>query len=89
MLDRFKALFPADDPTLGAPFHTGDVLFDRVSAYYCDEMFLGARRLWFNNGASRMPMYAYHFREFVPGNDRTLGGEINTTNFIPSLILIE
>jgi hypothetical protein len=76
VLDRLKAFFPANDPTLGAPFNTGDSLFDRVAAYYTDEMFLSPRRLWFEHGSSQQPMFAYYFREFIPGNDPTLGGEL-------------
>ncbi|KAF9441832.1 alpha/beta-hydrolase, partial [Macrolepiota fuliginosa MF-IS2] len=34
VLDRFQALFPENDPLLGAPFNTGDSLFDRGEAWY-------------------------------------------------------
>jgi hypothetical protein len=75
VLDRFVALFPENDPTLGAPFNTGDSLYDRGAAWYTVQMFLSPRRLFFEHGSSRQPMFAYYFREFIPGNDPTLGGE--------------
>jgi len=74
-LDHFKELFPENDPTLGAPFNTGDPLFDRGEAWYTVQTFLSARRLFFEHGASRQPMFAYYFTEFIPGSDPTLGGE--------------
>jgi len=75
VLDRFKELFPPNDPTLGAPFNTGDSLFDRSEAWYTVQMFLSVRRLLFEHGASRQPMFAYFFTEFIPGGDPTLGGK--------------
>ncbi|EJD06597.1 alpha/beta-hydrolase [Fomitiporia mediterranea MF3/22] len=73
VLDKINELYPANDTSLGAPFNTGDSLFDRASAFYGDNMFLAARRLLFDKAASLQPMFAYHFREFIPGNDPTLG----------------
>ncbi|KAF9448653.1 alpha/beta-hydrolase [Macrolepiota fuliginosa MF-IS2] len=73
VLDHFKALFPANDPLLGAPFNTGDSLFDRGAAWYTIQMFLSVRRLFFEHGSAHQPMFAYYFREFVPGRDPTLG----------------
>ncbi|KAJ7086182.1 alpha/beta-hydrolase [Mycena belliarum] len=70
---KFLALFPANDPALGAPFNTGDSLFDRASAWYTDIMFLSPRRNFFQHGSKLQPMFAYHFREFIPGNDPSLG----------------
>ncbi|KAJ7116490.1 alpha/beta-hydrolase [Mycena epipterygia] len=67
------ALFPANDPALGAPFNTGDSLFDRAAAWYTDIMFLAPRRNFFQHAAALQPMFAYHFREFIPGNDPSLG----------------
>ncbi|KAJ7433746.1 alpha/beta-hydrolase [Mycena latifolia] len=67
------ALYPANDPTLGAPFNTGDSLFDRAAAWYTDIMFLSPRRNFFQHGALLQPMFAYHFRELIPGNDPSLG----------------
>ncbi|KAJ7056689.1 alpha/beta-hydrolase [Mycena amicta] len=67
------ALFPANDPALGAPFNTGDSLFDRAAAWYTDIMFLAPRRSWFQAASAHMPMFAYYFREFIPGNDPSLG----------------
>ena len=75
VLDRFKELFPTNDPTLGAPFNTGDSLFDRSEAWYTVQMFLSVRRLFFEHGALRQPMFAYFFTEFIPGGDPTLGGK--------------
>ncbi|KAJ7865269.1 hypothetical protein B0H13DRAFT_2067947, partial [Mycena leptocephala] len=67
------ALFPANDPALGAPFNTGDSLFDRAAAWYTDLMFLTPRRFFFQHGAPLQKMFAYYFREFIPGNDPSLG----------------
>lgn len=68
-------MWPANDPLLGAPFNTGDSLFDRGEAWYTDEMFLAPRRLFFENAAPLQPMFAYYFREFIPGQNPTLGGD--------------
>jgi carboxylesterase type B len=73
VIDEFLTLFPANDPTLGAPFNTGDSLFDRAAAWYTDQMFLSPRRFFFQHGSARMPMFAYYFGEFIPGNNLTLG----------------
>ncbi|KAJ6577475.1 alpha/beta-hydrolase [Mycena capillaripes] len=67
------ALFPANDPALGAPFNTGDSLFDRAAAWYTDIMFLTPRRSFFQHGAPLQKTFAYYFHEFIPGNDPTLG----------------
>ncbi|KAK0470133.1 alpha/beta-hydrolase [Desarmillaria tabescens] len=66
-------LWPANDSSLGAPFNTGDSLFDRGEAWYTDEMFLSPRRLFFEHASSLQPMYAYYFREFIPGNNPVFG----------------
>ncbi|KAH7875721.1 alpha/beta-hydrolase [Lentinula edodes] len=71
--DKMLTLWPANDPLLGAPFNTGDSLFDRAEAWYTDQMFLTPRRLFFENGASLQPMFAYYFREFIPGQNPALG----------------
>ncbi|KAH8118201.1 alpha/beta-hydrolase [Phellopilus nigrolimitatus] len=73
VLSKFNALYPANDSSLGAPFNTGDSLFDRASAWYTDNMFLAPRRLFFDKAASVQPLFAYHFTEFIPGNNPTLG----------------
>jgi len=73
VLDKFRTLWPANDSSLGAPFNTGDSLFDRSEAWYTDQMFLAPRRLFFKHAASHQPMFAYHFREFIPGNNAALG----------------
>ncbi|KAF7319011.1 Carboxylic ester hydrolase [Mycena chlorophos] len=66
-------LFPANDTANGAPFNTGDSLFDRAEAWYTDLMFLAPRRDWFEHASTRMPMFAYYFKEFIPGNNPGLG----------------
>ncbi|KAF9068993.1 alpha/beta-hydrolase [Rhodocollybia butyracea] len=71
--DKTLELWPANDPLLGAPFNTGDSLFDRAEAWYTDAMFLSSRRLFFENAAALQPMFAYYFREFYPGDNVTLG----------------
>ncbi|EIW63969.1 alpha/beta-hydrolase [Trametes versicolor FP-101664 SS1] len=73
VLNTINSLYPPNDPSLGAPFNTGDSLFDRVEAWYTDNMFLAARRLFFNKAAPLQPLFAYEFREFIPGNDPALG----------------
>jgi hypothetical protein len=77
MYAKSLALFPANDPTLGAPFNTGDSLFDRAEAWYTDLMFLTPRRSFFQRAASLQKMFAYYFREFIPGSDPALGGKRN------------
>ncbi|KAJ6468358.1 alpha/beta-hydrolase [Mycena sanguinolenta] len=73
MYAKTLALFPANDSSLGAPFNTGDSLFDRAEAWYTDIMFLAPRRRFFQHAAPLQPMFAYYFREFIPGNDPSLG----------------
>ncbi|KAK0480364.1 alpha/beta-hydrolase [Armillaria novae-zelandiae] len=73
LFTEFHKLWPANDSSLGAPFNTGDSLFDRAEAWYTDEMFLSPRRLFFEHASALQPMYAYHFREFIPGNNPELG----------------
>lgn len=73
VLDEIVALYPANDPAQGAPFNTGDSLFDRSAAWYTDEMFLAPRRFFFQHASSKQPMFAYYFREFIPGNSITNG----------------
>nr|GAT52928.1 predicted protein [Mycena chlorophos] len=73
VFDRSLELFPANDPANGAPFNTGDSLFDRAEAWYTDLMFLTPRRSWFEQASAGMPMFAYYFEEFIPGNNVTLG----------------
>ncbi|KAJ7236265.1 alpha/beta-hydrolase [Mycena haematopus] len=73
MFAKILALFPANDPTLGAPFNTGDSLFDRAEAWYTDLMFLTPRRSFIQHAAPLQKTFAYYFREFIPGNDPSLG----------------
>ena len=65
----------ADDAALGGAFNTGDSLFDRAEAWYTDNMYLSPRRLFFGKAAPLQPLFGYFFTEFIPGNNRTLGGE--------------
>ncbi|KAA1469629.1 alpha/beta-hydrolase [Dentipellis sp. KUC8613] len=73
VLNTIVDLYRANDSTLGAPFNTGDSLFDRGAAWYGDNMFLSARRRFFDVAAPLQPMFAYFFTEFIPGNDPRLG----------------
>ncbi|KAF9468185.1 alpha/beta-hydrolase [Collybia nuda] len=73
VMSETQQLFPANDPMLGAPFNTGDSLFDRAEAWYTDNMFLAARRLFVDKASQLQPTFAYYFREFIPGNDPSLG----------------
>ena len=73
-LDRIDELYPANDTSLDAPFNTGDSLFDRASAFYGDNMFLAPRRRFFDKAVEFQPVFGYHFREFIPGNNITFGG---------------
>ncbi|KAJ6608672.1 alpha/beta-hydrolase [Mycena sp. CBHHK59/15] len=73
LIEKTISLFPANDPALGAPFSTGDSLFDRAAAWYTDIMFLSPRRNFFQHAAPLQKVFGYHFREFIPGNDISLG----------------
>ncbi|KLO10834.1 alpha/beta-hydrolase [Schizopora paradoxa] len=75
VLNEINTLYPANDPTAGGPFHTGDSLFDRAESWYTDNMFLAPRRLFFDKAAplSSQPFFAYFFTEFIPGNNPILG----------------
>ncbi|KAJ7183226.1 alpha/beta-hydrolase [Mycena filopes] len=64
LLDTFLKMFPANDTSFGAPFNTGDSLFDRGSAWYTAFMFLAPLRTFFRAGVSRQQkMFAYQFRD--------------------------
>ncbi|KAF4615680.1 hypothetical protein D9613_012495 [Agrocybe pediades] len=73
VIDKLVSFYPANDPSLGAPFNTGDSLFDRAAAWYTDQNFLAVRRSFFQRASSLQPMFAYHFAEFIPGNDIAAG----------------
>lgn len=75
VLDEFLALYPANDSSLGAPFNTGDSLFDRAEAWFTDAIYFSPRRFLFQNVASLQPLFGYHFREFIPGNNVVDGGK--------------
>lgn len=81
VLDEIHALYPANDSANGAPFSTGDSLFDRAEAWYTVNMYLAPRRLFFDKaaGLSSQPFFAYFFDELIPGNDPTLGGKLCLT----------
>ncbi|KAG6901606.1 hypothetical protein C0995_010014 [Termitomyces sp. Mi166 len=68
--DTLDALFPT---TIRVPFATGNELFDRGEAWYTAEMFLAPRRLFFEHAAPVQNVFAYFFKEFIPGNNVTLG----------------
>ncbi|GJJ08155.1 hypothetical protein Clacol_002363 [Clathrus columnatus] len=73
VLNEINTLYPADDPSLGGAFNTGDSLFDRSEAWYADNMYLAPRRLYFNKAAPTQKLFAYFFTQFVPGQNRTFG----------------
>lgn len=74
VLEKINSLYPANDSILDAPYNTGDSLFDRAAAFYGDNMFHAARRLFFDKAADIQPLFGYHFTEFIPGNNITFGG---------------
>lgn len=78
VLNKFHELYPANDRSLDAPFNTGDSLFDRGAAWYGDNMFLAARRLFFDKAADLQQLHAYYFAEFIPGNNKTFGGMLSS-----------
>ncbi|KAK1229434.1 hypothetical protein PQX77_007513 [Marasmius sp. AFHP31] len=73
VLRKTHELWAQNDSTLGAPFNTGDSLFDRAEAWYTDQMYLAPRRLLFEHAAQKQHIFAYYFREFIPGNDPMRG----------------
>ncbi|EIN14306.1 alpha/beta-hydrolase [Punctularia strigosozonata HHB-11173 SS5] len=73
VLNRIHELYPANGTNNGAPFETGDSLFDRAEAWYTDNMYLAPRRLFFDKAAPTQPLFAYFFKELIPGNDPSLG----------------
>ncbi|VDB95966.1 unnamed protein product [Peniophora sp. CBMAI 1063] len=71
VLSRIHQLYPASPPSL--PHATGDELFDRAAAWYGDNMFLAARRRFVDAAIKKQNVWAYQFRELIPGNDPSLG----------------
>ncbi|KAK7461950.1 hypothetical protein VKT23_008383 [Stygiomarasmius scandens] len=71
--ETFLRMYPANDTSLDAPFNTGDSLYDRATAWYGNEMFLAARRLFVEHTSRLQPTFAYFFTEFIPGNDPVRG----------------
>ncbi len=74
VFDTINKLYPANDSSLGGAFNTGDSLFDRAEAWYTDNQYLSPRRLLFHKAAPLQPLFAYFFKEFIPGQDPTNGG---------------
>ncbi|TFK95046.1 alpha/beta-hydrolase [Polyporus arcularius HHB13444] len=73
VFDTINKLYPANDSSLGGAFNTGDSLFDRAEAWYTDNQYLSPRRLLFHKAAPLQPLFAYFFKEFIPGQDPTNG----------------
>ncbi|KAI0699381.1 alpha/beta-hydrolase [Cerioporus squamosus] len=73
VFDTINTFYPANDSSLGGAFNTGDSLFDRAEAWYTDNMYLSPRRLLFHKAAPLQPLFAYFFKEFIPGQDPTRG----------------
>ncbi|KAJ7717684.1 alpha/beta-hydrolase [Mycena metata] len=63
LLAKFLEMFPANDTSFGAPFNTGDSLFDRASAWYTAFMFMAPLRKFFKAGSPHQKMFAYSFRD--------------------------
>ncbi|KAJ6487225.1 hypothetical protein C8R47DRAFT_1128095 [Mycena vitilis] len=61
------------ESSLGAPYITGDSLFDRVESWYTDAMFLAPRRLFCAAAAPLQRLFGYHFAEFINGTSPILG----------------
>ncbi|TFY55647.1 hypothetical protein EVG20_g9245 [Dentipellis fragilis] len=72
VLNEITQLYPAND-TIGAPYNTGDSLFDRGSAYYGENSYLAPRRRLFQAAAGKQDLWAYYFTEFLPGESKRLG----------------
>ncbi|RPD65119.1 alpha/beta-hydrolase [Lentinus tigrinus ALCF2SS1-6] len=73
VFDTINKFYAANDSSLGGVFNTGDSLFDRAEAWYTDNMYLSPRRLLFHKAAPLQPLFAYFFKEQIPGQDPTLG----------------
>jgi len=71
VLNDILEFYPANTKQL--PFSTGDSLFDRAAAWYGDNMFLAARRLFAVAAAKQQPVFSYLFTEFLSGNSPQLG----------------
>ena len=75
IFDALHKVYPQNDTSLGAPYNTGDSLFDRGSAFYGDYSYTASRRRFFTEATKFQPTWAYMFAELLPGSDPTLGGE--------------
>lgn len=87
VMNTFIAQYPANDPTEDAPFNTGDSLFDRSENWYTNQMFLSPRRFFFQQASALQPMFAYYFREFIPGNNPAFGGKRRRSAFTTRPVL--
>lgn len=80
VLNTITTLYPANDPTAGGPFHTGDSLFDRAESWYTDNMYLAPRRLFFDNAVGKQPLFGYFFKVCLkPDRGRRAARLIDTT----------
>jgi hypothetical protein len=86
VMNTFLAQYPANDPTENTPFNDGDSLFDRSANWYTNQMFLSPRRFFFQHASALQPMFAYYFREFIPGGDPAVGGRYRYVN--PSTVYL-
>ncbi|KAH9920258.1 alpha/beta-hydrolase [Epithele typhae] len=59
LLDGIHQFYAANDSSLGA--------------WYTDNMYLAPRRLLFSKAAATQPIFAYFFKEFIPGEDPFFG----------------
>jgi hypothetical protein len=60
-LDEIVSAYPAN--TEQVPFSTGDTLFDRAAAWYCDCMFLAPRRHFTAAAAELQPVFTISSRD--------------------------
>ncbi|KAI0029856.1 alpha/beta-hydrolase [Vararia minispora EC-137] len=72
-LAALRGVYPANDSALGAPFNTGDSLFDRGSAFYGDNAYTAPRRRFMTKATTLQPTWGYLFAELLPGANKTTG----------------
>ncbi|KAI0317612.1 alpha/beta-hydrolase [Amylostereum chailletii] len=73
LLDKIHKVYPQNDTSLGAPFNTGDSLYDRSSAFYGDNAYTAPRRRLLKKAAGTQKVWGYRFDEFITGADARLG----------------
>ncbi|KAI0317629.1 alpha/beta-hydrolase [Amylostereum chailletii] len=73
VLAKLHAVYPENDTSLGAPFNTGDSLFDRGSAFYGDDAYTASRRRFLGSASGLQKTWGYFFKEFLPGGNPGLG----------------